>query len=146
MSRAIPRSLMAALTFGSVFVLGWLGSCVLATGGTGFLQDDINLSWAFVLPVLTLSTTAGALAALRLLGQRANAYGRWSLLGRVALAAILTLLLCPVAMFGAFELTSVAPMNHSDVVFSCVLAACGLVVGAAGLMLGLRLPLGTELR
>jgi hypothetical protein len=137
---------MAALTFGTVFVLGWLASCVLATGGTGFLQDDINLAWAFVLPLLTLSTTAGALAALRLLGQRTSAYGRGSLLGRVALAAILTLLLCPVAMFGALELTSVAPMEHSELFFSCVLAAGGLVVGAAGLLLGLSLPLGTGLR
>jgi hypothetical protein len=141
------RLLMAAPTFGSVFLLGWLACGVVAAGGTAHLQDGVDLAWAvFLLPTLTLSTTAGELAALRLLSKRAEVYGRAHLLGRIALGAILTLLLCPMVAFGALQVTSALEVDRPELLGSGVLAAAGLVTGAVGLTLGLMLPLGMRPR
>jgi hypothetical protein len=127
-----------------VFLLGWLACGVVAAGGTAHLQDGVELAWAmFLLPTLTLSTTVGALAALRLLGHRAEAYGHGHLLGRVALGAILTLLLCPFVAFGALQVTSALEADRPVLLGTGVLAAAGLVTGAVGLTLGLTLPLPT---
>jgi hypothetical protein len=141
MSRAIRRFLMAALTFGSVFPLGWLARGEVASGQP---LDGVDWAWAvFLVPRLTLSTTVGALFALHLLGRRVEAYGRAHFLGRVALGALLTLLMCPFAAFGALEVLSVEDLDR-PALWSGVLAAAGLMTGAAGLTLGLTLPLGTR--
>jgi hypothetical protein len=139
MARASLRLLMAMLTFGSVFLLGWLACVELIA--PGWQRDGVELVWAvFLLPLLTLSTTVGALAALHLLGRRVESYSRGHFLGRVALGAILTLLLCPFAAFGALEITSVQELDR-PALWTGVLAAAGLVAGAAGLTIGLTLPL-----
>ena len=138
MSRANTRLLIPALTFGTVFLLGWVAWLELS--GLGWRRDGVELSWAvLIIPALTLSTTVGALAILFLLRRWADAYPRGRLIGRVALGAVLTLLLCPLAV--------VAPLTVLEfggtLLWTAVLAAVGFVVGAAGLTLGLKLPLGT---
>jgi len=141
MPRASTRFLIPALTFASVFLLGWLAWLELS--GAGWRRDAVELSSAvLIIPALTLSTIVGALAALLLLDRRADTYPRGQFLGRVALGAVLTLLLCPFAILAALRVAS-GQVFGGTVLWTAVLAAAGLVVGAAGLTLGLELPLGT---
>jgi hypothetical protein len=141
MSRGHLRLLTAALTFGGVFLLGWLACGALASVGTGQLHDGVG--WALaasVIPLMTVSTTVGALAPLVLLRHRIATYGRRHSLGRIALGAIITLLLCPLTALAAFEVTSAQELDR-PAVWTGSLVAAGLVAGAAGLTIGLRLPL-----
>jgi hypothetical protein len=145
MSKGIQQLIVAALAFASVFLFGWLACAELAAPGR-LLNDGVEWAWAvFLVPLFTLSTTIGAVSTLRLLRRRAESYGRAHFLGRVAFGAILTLLLCPFVAFGALHITSLQELDRPALVTG-VLVAAGLVAGAAGLTLGLTLPMGAGQR